>query len=142
MAMRAARSPNHGNGSRKPNMANDGMVCRILATVMTGFAHRGERVSHTPAGIAIAAAKSMAAPVSHRCSTVSVAISPPYCDQKPPLISALPCLFLRDERPGCRRQSRAVESSGMLPDRGLRSASLAPEARCDAPDRGLHRGHA
>ena len=34
----------------------------------TGLAQRGERVSQMPAGMAMAAANSMAAPVSQRCS--------------------------------------------------------------------------
>ena len=68
MAMRAARSPSHGSGSRNPNMASEGIVCRILAAPITGLAQRGARVSQMPAGTAIAAANSMAAPVSQRCS--------------------------------------------------------------------------
>ncbi len=32
IAMRAARSPSHGSGSRKPNIASEGMVCSMLAT--------------------------------------------------------------------------------------------------------------
>ena len=39
-------------------------ICRIFATAITGFAQRGDRVSQTAAGIAIAAASSIAAPVS------------------------------------------------------------------------------
>ena len=50
MAMRAARSPSHGNGSRNPNMASEGIVCSMFAAAITGFAHRGERVSQIPAG--------------------------------------------------------------------------------------------
>ena len=50
MAMRAARSPSQGNGSRNPNMASEGMVCSTLATPITGLAQRGERVSQMPRG--------------------------------------------------------------------------------------------
>ena len=78
MAMRAARSPSHGSGSRKPNMARDGMVCRMLAAPMTGLAQRGARVSQMPAGTAMAVANSIAAPVSHTCSMLRVAMAPPY----------------------------------------------------------------
>src|ERR1035441_9942864 len=105
MAMRAARSPSHGSGSRNPNMASEGMVCRILANAITGFAHRGARVSHMPAGTAIATAKSMAAPVSQRCSSVNVAISPAYCEKKVELIRELLQRFVhRDGRHARRPQ--------------------------------------
>src|SRR3974390_3495460 len=78
IAIRAARSPNHGRGSKNPNMASEGIVCRMFATAMTGLANRCERVRQIPAGTAIAVARSIAAPVSQRCSIVSVAIEPPY----------------------------------------------------------------
>src|ERR1017187_1459274 len=105
--MRAARSPSQGNGKRKPNMAREGMVCRTLAMAMTGFAHRGDRVSQMPAGTAIAVAKSIAAPESQRCSMVSVAISLPYSVRKAEFMPVSPsmrfggrCFARRDEMHG------------------------------------------
>src|ERR1039457_1692519 len=103
MAIRAARSPSQGNGSRKPNIANEGIVCRMLAAPITGVAHRGERVSQIPAGTVIAMANSIAPPASHKCSRVRVTISLPYFLRKLLLIRALPALysvrfFHRDDR--------------------------------------------
>src|SRR5215468_11147250 len=109
IAMRAARSPNHGRGSKKPNMASEGMVCSTLATPITGFAHRGERVSHTPAGIASVAAKSIAAPVSQRCSIVSVPISFPYCDRNGQLMIEQPHFCCEPARDEMREHKRLLQ---------------------------------
>ena len=38
IAIRAARSPSHGSGSRKPNIASEGIVCRIFVTPIIGLA--------------------------------------------------------------------------------------------------------
>src|SRR5580698_2354514 len=124
--MRAARSPSHGKGSKNPNMAREGMVCRILAAPMTGFAQRGERVSQMPAGTAMAVAKSIAAAVSQRCSRVSVAISLPYWARKPELM-VVPRLLRRagyDEMSEHRLQSPDDESEETPQHRGWRSACL------------------
>src|SRR5437868_14252908 len=88
--MRAARSPSQGNGRRKPNIASEGIVCKTFVTPIMGFAQRGERVSQIPAGTARTVALSIAAPVSHRCSSVRLAISSPYCERKDEFIRLLP----------------------------------------------------
>jgi len=82
MAMRAARSPSQGRGSKKPNMAREGMVWRMLAMPITGRAQRGERARRMPAGMAMAAAKNMAEAVSHRCSMVRVRIVEAFWERK------------------------------------------------------------
>src|SRR6478672_8072503 len=113
--MRAARSPSHGKGKRNPNIASEGMVCKIFASAMTGRAHRGERVSHMPAGTAIADANNIAAAVSQRCSSVRVAIWPPYLARKEEFISFLPddwrsmsIGLRRDGRRECRLRLRVL----------------------------------
>ena len=62
-------------GRRRPNRASDGMVWTMLAKARTGGAKRSRRVSRIPSGKPMAAAKSMADRVSHRCSKVRRAIS-------------------------------------------------------------------
>src|SRR3569623_642494 len=115
MAMRAARSPSQGRGNRNPNIARDGIVCKTLVTPMTGLAHRGERVSQMPAGTAIMVALSMAAPVSQRCSSVKVAISPPYCEKKDVLMLDVPFHphpLARDERRAHKPRSQDDQNGG------------------------------
>src|SRR5215470_11783823 len=95
MAMRAASSPSHGKGNKKPNMARLGMVWTIFTNPKTGLAHLKCRVSHIPVGTPITIAQSMAAPVSQRCSIVRVRIWSPYCPRNP-IISVAP-----DPDPAC-----------------------------------------
>src|ERR1700683_5376954 len=133
IATRAARSPSHGSGSRNPNIANEGIVCSTFATPITGFAHRGRRVSHTPTGTAIAVANSIAAPVSHKCSTVSSAISPPYCPRNP-LIRVSPQLaLLRDETPAHIPRPPAAATAKTPRASGSRPACPRSAARSDPP---------
>src|SRR6266568_2451741 len=145
--MRAARSPSQGSGNRNPNIASDGIVCSTFATAITGFAHRGARLSQTPAGTAIAVANNIAAPVSHICSSVNVAISPPYCVRKPALIPDSPELLLRnplslrrDDRPERSLGLPVAATASIRPAPDLPSTCLDRSGRCDRRDTVPHRG--
>ncbi len=127
-------------------MASEGIVCSIFVRPITGLAQRGERVSQMPAGIARMAANSMAAPVSQRCSSVSVAISPPYCDRNEVLMRhRCSCSHHvlrstgRDGMPGHTQRSQAARTEGIDRGQNLREPCLRQLERCDPRDRVLHR---
>src|SRR5579872_5493651 len=78
-AMRSARAPIHGAGSRNPNSARLGIVWITLATPSTGFSMTWRRVSHTPTGTPMATAMAMEMPTIQRCSSVSCQTSARFC---------------------------------------------------------------
>ena len=71
MAVRFPMPPMSGTGIRNPNSARLGTVCMMLAKPTTQRRHAAKRVSSIAAGIAMAAASSMAMATNCRCSRLS-----------------------------------------------------------------------